>query len=53
MDTEGSMEHLLRRKLQEAGYMARRPRVPVSPNNLGGYIIVDFLRNTVGGGTLF
>ena len=50
MRTEDSLEQSLRRILKAAGYMMRKSHAPISPDNLGGYMIVDMARKTVAAG---
>lgn len=53
MRTEDSLEQSLRRILKAAGYMMRKSHAPISPDNLGGYMIVDMSGNTVAAGGRF
>ena len=53
MRTEDSLEQSLRRVLKAAGYMMRKSHASISPDNLGGYMIVDMSRNTVAAGGRF
>lgn len=53
MRTERSQEQALRRVLEAAGYRMCRSKAPISPDNLGSYMIVDLSRNTVATGGRF
>ena len=44
-------ETVLRRKAQEAGYAIHKSRKAISPDNLGGYMIVDTSINAVVAGS--
>ena len=53
MHTEGSMEQALRRVLKAAGCTIRRSRNSISPDNLGGYMIIDLSSNGVVAGSRY
>lgn len=41
------MENKYRRMLKDRGYTLRKSKKPISPDNLGGYMIVDIYDNCV------
>ena len=41
------MENKYRRMLKKQGYSLRKSNKPISPDNLGGYMIVDEYNNCV------
>lgn len=53
MYTQKALEQSLRRKLMKAGYAMHKSRRCLSPDNIGGYMIVDLYRNYVVAGNRF
>ena len=53
MTTNKSLENKLRRALNKAGYVLHKSRRSISPDNLGGYMIVDLYGNCVVAGSRF
>lgn len=47
MSYPNNMERKLRRILSKAGYSLHKSRTAISPDNLGGYMIVDASTNGV------
>lgn len=47
------MENKCRKKLKELGYALHKSRKPISPDNLGGYMIVDNFTNAVAWGSRY
>lgn len=53
MNTNKNQEQRLRRELNKAGYALHKSRRAVSPDNLGGYMIVDLSGNYVVAGSRY
>ena len=53
MTANKHLERKLRRALDKCGYALHKSRAMLSPDNLGGYMIVDLQTNAVGGGSRF
>lgn len=51
--TEKNLEQRLRRALYKAGYQMHKSRKRISIDNLGGYMIVDYRRSCVVGGSRY
>ena len=47
------MENKYRRMLKDQGYALRKSNKPISPDNLGGYMIVDIYSNCVAQGSRY
>ena len=53
MLTEKNRERRLRRALNKAGYSLHKSRRPISPDNLGGYMVADVYGSYVVAGPNF
>lgn len=53
MHTQKALEQRLRRELMKAGYTMHKSRRCLSPDNMGGYMIVNLYGNYIVAGSRF